>query len=122
MIIAIIRKEDNLIRFNHLHRGGDAEDIALVDSKGRSDTIQLVMRWTCFGLSLISIFCLFVRVHYEQSWIQSVKYQAGHVEELFDAITSKNVKSCWDSVFTFSFMCELLILLVGPIPWYETYI
>ena len=81
--------------------------------------------------SLLAFYFLIVRHYYKRKWLNEFFASAHNrktqgVPDLFrqynDEITGRMVPDSSRSIFTWSFLIEVLILLIFPIPYYDFYI
>jgi len=86
-----------------------------------------VFRLLIFITSLLGVACLFIRQHYKNEWFRLSKNQGIDSQNIFsfysiqDQMTG-NMKDYNNRRCSKFFIFELLILLICPIPFYETYI
>lgn len=126
LAIAIVRKEDNLRRFKF---GNNDTDTVVIEQLSENDPSQLAMKWLIVGLSSIAILFLLYRSYLKHQWVTSVRKSQYDSLEEFDnddfqdwSKGGKHKNDCCNRCCNSGFTFQLVILLINPIPFFDTYI
>lgn len=107
------------------------------DHKKYKDPMQLrrstnawssVLRLTTSLTTLLSVCCLYMRHRYQMKWhnnySSSIERNPNHISFMYDEIINmkKNEFGLLKTVVSKQYIIELLILLIHPIPYFDTYI